>query len=63
MHRHLGHRHSIYCILPPHLLRDIARTGTKEQRHAALEADITFRPCAGPSTAGPIWDARRGTRG
>lgn len=31
-----NHRHSIFCILPPHVLRNIARNGNKEEREAAL---------------------------
>ena len=41
-----NHRHSIFCILPPHMLRSIANNGTREQRRAALETasvDSTFR--------------------
>lgn len=41
MHSHscqLGHRHSIFCILPPHVLRAIARNGNSSQRNAALNA-------------------------
>jgi Zn-dependent metalloprotease len=30
------HRHSIFCILPPHILHEIARNGTKDQRDTAL---------------------------
>jgi Zn-dependent metalloprotease len=40
------HRQSIFCILPPHVLLEIARNGTPEQRAAALEAlgvDTTLR--------------------
>src|ERR1700760_4381881 len=33
-----GHRHSIFCILPPHVLVEIAKNGTKEQREAAVDA-------------------------
>lgn len=32
------HRHSIFCILPPHVLREIARNGNAAQRNAALNA-------------------------
>jgi Zn-dependent metalloprotease len=42
----LTHRHSIFCILPPHVLFEIAKNGTKEQREAALNAldfDHSFR--------------------
>lgn len=31
-------RHPIFCILPPHILLEIARRGTKEQRESALQA-------------------------
>jgi Zn-dependent metalloprotease len=40
------HRHPIFCILPPHVLRNIARNGNKEERDAALNTlalDTTFR--------------------
>jgi Zn-dependent metalloprotease len=40
------HHHSIFCILPPHVLINIAQNGTPEQRAAALEAlgvDTTLR--------------------
>jgi Zn-dependent metalloprotease len=39
MHTHicrLGHRSSIFCILPPHVLHEIARNGNPAQRNAAL---------------------------
>lgn len=40
------HRHAIFCILPPHILRSMAQNGTPQQRRAALETmatDNTFR--------------------
>jgi Zn-dependent metalloprotease len=40
------HHHSIFCILPPHVLINIANNGNAEQRAAALQAldvDTTFR--------------------
>ena len=40
------HPHSIFCILPPHVLRNIARNGTPRQRAAAMQTlttDQTFR--------------------
>jgi Zn-dependent metalloprotease len=40
------HRHSIFCILPPHILRAIAMNGTVPERRAALDTlatDQTFR--------------------
>lgn len=42
----MTHRHSIHCILPPHILTEIAKNGTKEQRESALRAlsiDQTIR--------------------
>src|SRR5262245_55486699 len=41
-----GHRHSIFCILPPHILREMARHGNAAQRNAALNTlalDTTHR--------------------
>jgi Zn-dependent metalloprotease len=32
----IGDRHSIFCILPPHVLREMARRGTPAQRNTAL---------------------------
>lgn len=40
------HRHSIFCILPPHVLVEIIKKGTKKQREAAahaLNVDTTHR--------------------
>ena len=40
------HRHSIFCIVPPHVLREIARHGNAAQRNAALDTlalDTTMR--------------------
>src|SRR5215216_2410687 len=57
MRQQPGHRHSIFCILPPHVLRDIARTGTEEQREAALDtlaADSTFRTLRAIRQAAPV---------
>ena len=57
MHGQLGHRHSIFCIVPPDVLRDIAQTGTEEQRRAALEtlaADSTFRTLRAIRQAAPV---------
>ena len=33
----MKHRHSIYCILPPHMLRSISENGTPDQRNLALQ--------------------------
>jgi len=41
-----GHRHSIFCILPPYILRNIVLNGTREQAVQALDtiaSDSTFR--------------------
>jgi Zn-dependent metalloprotease len=41
-----GHRHSIFCILPPHILEHIAKNGDKAQREFAvdtLSTDHTMR--------------------
>jgi Zn-dependent metalloprotease len=56
--KHIGHRHSIFCILPPYVLRSIARNGSREQAEAALNtiaADNTFRAmrAAQPQAADP----------
>ena len=40
------HRHSIFCILPPYLLRSILAKGSEAQKAAASQAlgfDSTFR--------------------
>jgi Zn-dependent metalloprotease len=55
------HRHSIFCIVPPHMLRRVAERGTPEQRAVAnrsLAIDETLRAMrvargAGPSPAAP----------
>ena len=46
MRRRTSHRHSIFCILPPQILRSIAEKGTQKQREAVLRTlatDATFR--------------------
>jgi hypothetical protein len=46
MYRTNTHRHSIFCILPPHLLNALAQRGTPQQRARALRTlltDNTFR--------------------
>jgi Zn-dependent metalloprotease len=43
---HSKRRHSIFCILPPHMLREIAQRGNAAQRNAALNTmalDMTHR--------------------
>jgi Zn-dependent metalloprotease len=45
-HHHPHHRHSIFCILPPYLLREVSQNGSPAQRSAAqrtLASDVTFR--------------------
>lgn len=45
-HGFAPHRHSAFCVLPPYLLREIARRGTPAQRAAALDTlglDTTAR--------------------
>ena len=40
MHSHIHrecHRHPIFCIVPPHVLREMARNGNAAQRNAALD--------------------------
>src|SRR5215469_11483980 len=32
-----NHRHSIFCIVPPHVLREIARNGNAAERNVALD--------------------------
>jgi Zn-dependent metalloprotease len=34
---HLGHRQSIFCIVPPHVLHEMARRGSAAQRDTALK--------------------------
>lgn len=57
------HRHSIFCILPSHMLRSIAEKGTTGQRAAAMKTlatDNTFRALrSGPRLAGPEAVRRR----
>jgi Zn-dependent metalloprotease len=57
MHQQSAHRHSIFCVMPPHLLRMLARTGEEEERTAALEAlglDTTFRTLRAVRLATPV---------
>ncbi len=52
------HRHSLFCILPPHILHEMARRGSAAQRNAALSTlaldstqraqRLTFQLLAGP---------------
>jgi Zn-dependent metalloprotease len=46
MYQRPTHRHAIFCILPPHILRAIAQNGRPQQRARALQTmatDNTFR--------------------
>ena len=55
------HRRSIFCILPPHLLREIAQNGSSQQRADALQTmttDQTFRAMRAVQTL-PTGPARR----
>jgi Zn-dependent metalloprotease len=64
VHQRRGHRHSIFCILPPNVLRDIARDGTDEERRAALDtlaADSTFRTLRAIRQAAPVATASPAT--
>lgn len=52
-----AHRHPIFCVLPPHLLQEMARNGTEQQREAALKTlmtDTTFRTLRGIRLAAPV---------
>jgi Zn-dependent metalloprotease len=64
MRQHLGHRHSIFCIVPDTVLRQIARTGTEEQRQAAVDtmaAASTFRTLRAIRLAAPVATAAPAT--
>ncbi len=57
-------RHSIFCILPPHILRSVSQNGTPKQRTAALQTmatDNTFRAlrALAPQSGGRTADRRR----
>src|SRR5215213_17347 len=55
------HRHSIFCILPPHVLREIAMNGTAPERTAALDTlatDQTFRAMRADDRLAPKPSAR-----
>lgn len=58
------HRHSIFCILPPHILRNIAHKGNAKEREWALQTlatDQTFRAmrAAGGPAESPVTRAMR----
>jgi Zn-dependent metalloprotease len=57
MYQRVAHRHSIFCVMPPHLLRLLIETGEEEERTAALEAlglDTTFRTLRAIRLASPV---------
>ncbi|MCW5981236.1 MAG: M4 family metallopeptidase [Bryobacteraceae bacterium] len=60
-----GHRHSLYCIVPPYVLRNIARSGKRELADAALNTlatDDTIRALrAGRAAAPAVVSSARGT--
>lgn len=62
------HRHSIFCLIPPHVLKNIAQNGTPKQRNLAMQTlsvDNTLRAMrankspskTGPSRSSPISSA------
>jgi Zn-dependent metalloprotease len=56
------HRHSIFCLVPPHVLDSIARNGSSHQRNAALKTmstDNTFRALRISAAAQPLAGQRR----
>lgn len=60
MCKQIGQRHSIFCVLPPNVLRAIAQNGTDEQRRAALKTlsvDNTHRNLRGIRLAAPVSQA------
>ena len=57
MRQQPGHRLSIFCIVPDTVLRQIAETGTEEERKAALDAlaaASTFRTTRAIRLAAPV---------
>src|SRR5262245_5382440 len=45
---------SIFCILPPHILREIAQNGTQQQRREALQTLATDQPIRAMRAAQPL---------
>ena len=63
MCRPTHHRHSLFCILPPHILRAIAMNGTVPERTAALDTlatDQTFRAMRADERLAPPAPKRAG---
>src|SRR4028119_794012 len=55
--KRVGHRHSIFCVVPPHVLREAARNGEREARESALKTlsiDNTQRTLRGIRLAAPV---------
>jgi Zn-dependent metalloprotease len=50
----LSHRHSIFCILPPHVLHSMVEKGSTEQRRRALETLATDWTIRGLRAAMPM---------
>jgi Zn-dependent metalloprotease len=64
MRQQPAHRHSIFCIVPDTVLRDIARNGSEEERQAALDtlaAASTFRTLRAIRQAAPVATASTAT--
>ena len=56
------HRHSIFCILPPYVLRSVLKNGTEEQKQAAIGtmgASNTFRAMRAHLSAATPLEVRR----
>lgn len=56
----IGHRHSIFCIVPPHILREVALNGESEDRESALKTlsiDHTQRSLRAIRLAAPVAQA------
>lgn len=56
------HRHSIFCILPPYILKKIAENGDEHQRSIALNAlsgDMTFRNLRTGTRVSPVFNRKR----
>ena len=61
---HDAERRPIFCVVPPHMLDEIARNGTQRQREAALRTtseDTTYRTLRGIRLAAPIAEATQAT--
>ena len=57
MCQQIGHRHSIFCAIPPHVLREVVQNGEAEDREAAIRTlliDNTQRNLRGIRLAAPV---------